>query len=94
MKLQAHFLAAASACTAACAEAYLARQDQAAHKRWMLKAQVAANTMSELLKSADPSGPLKDWYAAEKIFGLQETREMIQRRVSGKVLPRIQRPAP
>lgn len=94
LKLQAHFLAAASACTAACAEAYLARQDQAAHKRWMLKAQVAANTMSELLKSADPSGPLKDWYAAEKIFGLQETREMIQRRVSGKVLPRIQRPAP
>lgn len=91
LKLQAHFLAAASACTAVCVEAYLARQDKVAYDRWMQTAQAAADTMSAQLKEADPSGPLKGWYAAEKIFGLQGTREMIQRRVSGKVMPRIQR---
>lgn len=87
LRLQARFLAAASECTAACAEAYLARADGPAHQRWMQKAQTAADTLGGLLKNNDPSGPLKDWYAPEKIFGLQETREMIQRRVSGKVKP-------
>lgn len=86
--LQARFLSAASACTAACAEAYLARSDRSAHDRWMQQAQTAADTMAQLLTEADASGPLPGWYAPEKIFGLQETRDMIQRRVSGKVKPR------
>jgi hypothetical protein len=88
LSLQARFLAAASECTAACAEAYLARADRSAHDDWMLKAKSAADRMSKLLHEADSSGPLKDWYVPEKIFGLQETHEMIQRRVSGKVTPR------
>jgi len=88
LRLQARFLAAASECTAACAEAYQAKQNQDAYDRWMLKAKAAADTMSALLKDVDASGPLKAWYAPEKIFGLQETREMIERRVSGKVNPK------
>lgn len=87
LRLQACFLAAASECTAFCAEAYLERADRSAHDRWMVKARSAADTMSDLLKNADAGGPLTDWYAPEKIFGLQETREMIERRVSGKVKP-------
>jgi hypothetical protein len=54
----------------------------------MLKAKSAADLMSKLLQEADSSGPLKDWYAPEKIFDLQETSKMIQRRVSGKVKPK------
>jgi hypothetical protein len=87
LRLQARLMAAASECTAACAAAYEARQDQATHDRWMQKAQAAADTLADLLANNDAAGPLKDWYAAETIFGLQETREMIQRRVSGKVKP-------
>jgi len=87
-RLQARFLAAASEWTAACAEAYLARAARATHAAWMLKAQSAAELMSKQLREADSRGSLKDWHAPEKIFGLQETREMIQRRVSGKVKPR------
>jgi len=86
--LQARFLSAASECTAACAEAYLASADPAAHDGWMLQAKSSADLMSKLLQETDSSGPLKDWYAPEKIFGLKETRDMIQRRVSGKVKPR------
>ena len=41
--------------------------------------------MSSTLKTADTNGSLEGWYASEKIFGLQETREMVQRRFSGKV---------
>ena len=88
LRLQPRFLSAASECTATCAKAYLARADLSAHDDWMLKAKAAADLMSKLLLEADSSGLLKDWYAPEKIFGLQETREMIQRRVSGKVKPR------
>ena len=88
LRLQARFLAAASECAAACAEAYLTRADRAAHDSWMQKAKSSAALMSKLLQETDSAGPLKDWYAPEKIFGLQETREMIQRRVSGKVKPR------
>lgn len=87
LRLQARFLAAASECTAACAEAYLAMADRAAHDRWVLKAKSAADHMAKLLQEVGTNGPLKEWYAPEKIFGLQETREMIQRRVSGKVKP-------
>lgn len=88
LRLQARFLFAASECTAACAEAYLARADRSAHDRWMLKAKSAADLISKLLQEADSSSPLKNWYAHEKIFGIQETREMIERRVSGKVKPK------
>lgn len=87
LRLQARFMAAASECTAACAAAYEARQDQATHDRWMQKAQTAADTLADLLANNDSAGPLKNWYASETIFGLQETREMIRRRVSGKVKP-------
>jgi hypothetical protein len=85
LRLQAHFMAAASACTAACAQAYQAKNEKSAYDRWMLKAQAEADKMASLLATVDSRGPLQDWYAAEKIFGLQETRDMIQRRVSGKV---------
>lgn len=91
LNLQAHFMADASACTSACAEAYLMRHDKVAYDHWMKKAEAAADAMSALLKQADLQGSMKGWYAAEKIFGLQETRDMIQRRVSGKVMPSIQR---
>jgi hypothetical protein len=87
LRLQARFLSAAAECTAACAEAYLAGADRAVHDGWVLKAKSAADLMAKLLMEPDSSGPLKHWYAPEKIFGLQETREMIQRRVSGKVKP-------
>jgi hypothetical protein len=87
LRLQARFMAAASECTAACAAAYEARHDGVAHDHWMEKAQAAADTMSGLLENNDTDGPLKDWYSPEKIFGLQETREMIHRRVSGEVKP-------
>ncbi len=91
LRLQARLMAAASECTAACAAAYESRHDPAAHARHMQKAQTAANTLSDLLAHNDPTSPLKDWYAPETIFGLQETREMIQRRVSGKVKPSARR---
>lgn len=87
LSLQAHFMAAASACTAACAEAHKARNDQPSYARWMQQAQSEANTMSSILKEADASATLKGWYASEKIFGLKETRDMIQRRVSRQVVP-------
>lgn len=87
LRLQARLMAAASECTAACAAAYESRQDLAAHARHMQQAQTAANTLTDLLAHNDPTGPLQNWYAPETIFGLQETCEMIQRRVSGKVKP-------
>lgn len=83
--MQARFMTAASACTAACAEAYKARNQKSAYDQWMRKAQAEADTMSSILKNADNSSPLKGWYAPEKIFGLNETRDMIQRRVSSPV---------
>lgn len=88
LRLQARLMAAASECTAACAAAYESRHDPATHDRHVQKAQTAADTLADLLTQNDPTGPLKNWYAPETIFGLQETREMIQRRVSGKVKPR------
>lgn len=87
LRLQARLMASASECTAACAAAYESRHDPATHDRYMQKAQTAADTLAYLLAQNDPTGPLQDWYASETIFGLQETREMIQRRVSGKVKP-------
>ena len=88
LRLQAHLLAAACSCTVACAEAYLARNDAASHERFMKQAKAAADLMATHLQAADArSGPLKDWYAPEKIFGLRETRDMIQRRLSGEVRP-------
>ena len=75
LSLQARFLSAASACTVACAEAYLGRNDPSSYERWMKKAQSEAETMSSLLNDADKSGPLKGWYLPEKFFGLQETRD-------------------
>lgn len=84
LRMQARFMAAASACTAACAEAYKAKNEKSTYDRWMQKAQAEAIRMSSSLKAVETSGPLQGWYAAEKIFGLQETQEMIQRRVSGK----------
>lgn len=85
--LQSRFMAAASACTVACAEAYNARGESELHARWMGQALTEAEAMSEVLRSVDDAGPLQGWYANEKIFGLEETREMIERRVSGKVAP-------
>ncbi|TDU66469.1 glycosyl hydrolase family 115 (putative glucuronidase) [Prosthecobacter fusiformis] len=85
LRAQARFMAAASACTAACAEAYKARNGKSTYDQWMRKAQVNGDGMAAILKELDATGPLQDWYSAEKIFGLPETLQMIQRRVSGNV---------
>lgn len=87
LRLQARFMSAASACTSACAHAYLNRHDRGLHDEWILKALNAVEQMSEALDSAGSSGPLKGWYDNETVFGLLETREMIQRRISGQAKP-------
>ena len=88
LRLQAHLLAAACHCAVACAEAYLARQDLAAHQRHIAQAKTAVDRMTQLLQESDARSPaLAGWYASETIFGLSETRAMIERRLSGQTRP-------
>ncbi len=87
LRMQARFMAAASACTASCAEAFKARNKTDDYALWMRQAKTEADLMKATLNSADSHSPLGAWYASEKVFGLEETLEMIERRVSGKVRP-------
>jgi hypothetical protein len=79
---QASFMAAASRCAVASAQASKVASDPESYRRWMLDAKTAVNDMEALL--AKPNGErFAGWYAPEQIFKLQETQAMIDRRLKG-----------
>lgn len=83
---QASFMAAASRCLVNAAQGYKVKDDKSAYDRWMRKAETEAKAMRAALDAAS-KGPFADWYANEKVFGLEETAAMIDRRIRGTVKP-------
>lgn len=86
LRLQAAFMAAASRCLVDSAQALKAKHDPPAYTRWIRQAEADGRAMQAALQPG-ATGVFADWYAGEKVFGLQETLEMIQRRAQGVVKP-------
>lgn len=79
---QSAFMGAASRGAVAAAQASKVSSDPASYRRWMLDAQQAVNEMEALLAKSDGER-FAGWYAPEQIFKLQETKDMISRRLKG-----------
>jgi hypothetical protein len=92
LRRQAAFMAAASRCAVAAAQAAKVVQNPDAYRRWMREARTSADDMESALATTTGEN-LADWYAPEHIFKLQETKTMIDRRLKGFVpTPSTKRP--
>lgn len=79
---QAAFMAAACRCAAAAAGAAGVVGDPAAYRRVLAEARAAVDGMQAALDRPEPER-FVGWYAPERIFKLEETRQMIDRRLRG-----------
>lgn len=84
LHLQARFMAAASRCAVAAAQAAKVVAIPEDYRRWMRQAKTAADEMERALARSTVGG-FAAWYEPESIFKLRETQDMIDRRLKGLV---------
>lgn len=83
---QAEFMSAASLCLLASAEGYQGRSNGKTYIEAMGRALEAVERMERALDDKEEV-TFGGWYGSETIFGIAETRAMIERRVKGEVKP-------
>ena len=86
LKRQAKFMTAASRCLLACADGYRDRASPVTYREAMQRAMIEIKSMESALAPQN-EGDFAKWYSTETIFGVAETKGMVQRRLDGNLKP-------